>query len=226
MMSRSLLVKVVGRVVTTLVFVGVFLWIGRWDWFRGWAFIGLLAVGFTFNGLYIWRKNPELMIRRGQIGKGTKTWDLVMLALFGLTYLAIPIVAAFDTRHQGARMTLWLWPVGDVLFAFFIAVITWVMAVNPFFEKTVRIQRDLNHKVITSGPYRIVRHPGYTATLLGLVLATPLLLGSWRAFIPAALSTLCLILRTVLEERTLRKELSGYEAYTRKVHYRLFPGLW
>ena len=226
MMSRSLLVKIVGGVVTTLVFIGVFLWVGRWDWFRGWAFLGLLVVGFTLNGLYMWRKNPELMIRRGQIGKGTKTWDLVMLALFGLTYLAIPIVAAFDTRHQGTRMTIWLWPVGVVLFAFFIAVITWVMDVNPFFEKTVRIQRDRNHKVITSGPYRIVRHPGYTATLLGLVLATPLLLGSWWAFIPAVLSMLCLILRTALEDRTLRKELSGYEAYARKVHYRLLPGLW
>ena len=225
-MSRSLLVKVFGGVVTTLVFISIFLRVGRWDWFRGWGFIGLLIVGFTLNGLYLWRKNPELMIRRGQIGKGTKNWDLGILGLFGLTYLAIPIVAAFDTHHHGTKMPLWLWPVGAVLFAFFIAVFTWAMAVNPFFEKTVRIQRDRNHTVITSGPYRIVRHPGYTATLLGLVLPTPLLLGSWWAFIPAAFAMLCLILRTALEDRTLRKELPGYEAYTQKVRYRLLPGLW
>ena len=80
--------------------------------------------------------------------------------------------------------------------------------------------------VISSGPYGIVRHPGYTATILGLVLVTPLLLGSWWAFIPAMLATLCLILHTALEDRTLQKELSGYEAYTRKVPYRLIPGLW
>ncbi|ASC70178.1 hypothetical protein XM38_011080 [Halomicronema hongdechloris C2206] len=90
----------------------------------------------------------------------------------------------------------------------------------------MRIQRDRNHQVIQSGPYGIVRHPGYIATMLGLVLATPLLLGSWWAFIPAMLSTLCLILRTALEDRTLQKELPGYEAYMRKVRYRLIPGLW
>ena len=90
----------------------------------------------------------------------------------------------------------------------------------------MRIQSDRNHHVIESGPYGIVRHPGYTATILGLVLATPLLLGSWWAFIPAVLSTVCLIIRTALEDRTLQKELSGYEVYTHKVRYRLLPGLW
>ena len=218
--------KIVGGVVTTLAFISLFLLVGRLNWVRGWAFLGLLIVGPTINGLYLWRKNPELMRRRGQIGKGTKTWDMVFLGLFGLTYLAIPIVAALDTRHHWSEMPLWLWPIGAVLFAFFIGVITWSMAVNPHFEKTVRIQRDRNHRVIESGPYRIIRHPGYIATLLGLVLATPLLLGSWWAFIPAILAMLCLILRTGLEDRTLRKELAGYEAYTRKVHYRLLPGLW
>ena len=100
------------------------------------------------------------------------------------------------------------------------------MTVNPHFEKTVRIQDDRNHRVIESGPYRIVRHPGYTATLLGFVLATPLLLGSWWAFIPAILAMLCFIIRTVLEDLTLHKELWRYEAYAQKVRYRLLPGLW
>lgn len=218
--------KIVGGLVTALVFIGTFLLVGRWDWFRGWAFIGLLIVGRIISAPYLWRKNPELMKRRGQFGKGTKTWDIAVLVPFGLTYLAVPVVAALDTRYHWSEMSLWLWPVGAVLYAFFVGIITWAMAVNPHFEKTVRIQRDRNHQVIESGPYRIVRHPGYTAILLGLVLATPLLLGSWWAFIPAILATICLIVRTALEDRTLWKELSGYEAYTRKVRYRLLPGLW
>ena len=123
-------------------------------------------------------------------------------------------------------MPVWLWLIGAVLYVFFVVVITWAMAVNTHFEKTVRIQRDRHHRVIESGPYRIVRHPGYLATILGLVLPTPLLLGSWWAFIPTIWAMAFLILRTVLEDRTLRKELSGYEAYTRKVRYRLLPGLW
>ncbi len=218
--------KIFGGLVITLVFISIFWLAGGLDWFRGWVFIGLLIFGQTLSTLYIGRKDPELLRRRAEIGQGTKTWDLVLLALFGLTYLAILVVAVFDAQHHWSKMTIWLWPIGAGLHAFFVVVITWAMAVNTHFEKTVRIQKDRHHRVIDSGPYRIVRHPGYIATILGLVLATPLLLGSWWAFIPAILAAVCLILRTVLEDRTLRQELSGYEAYTRKVHYRLLPGLW
>jgi len=220
------IVKILGGLITALVCVGVFGLVGRWNWYRGWAFIGLLIVGRFVSVPYLWRKSPELMKRRGQFGQGTKTWDVVLLVCFGLTFLAIPIVAALDIRHQWSEMPLWLWPVGAVLYAGFVAVITWSMAVNPYFEKTVRIQRDRNHHVIDSGPYGIVRHPGYATTILGLVVAMPLLLGSCWAFIPAILTTLCLILRTALEDRTLYKELPGYEAYIGKVRYRLLPGLW
>ena len=218
--------KIFGGLVITLVFISIFWLAGGLDWFRGWVFIGLLIVGQTLSTLYIGRKDPELLKRRAQIGQGTKTWDLVLLSLFGLTYLATIVVAAFDAQHHWSKMTIWLWLIGAGLHVFFVVVITWAMAVNTHFEKTVRIQSDRHHRVIESGPYRIVRHPGYIAIILGLVLATPLLLGSWWAFIPAILAMACLILRTVLEDRTLQKELTGYEAYTRKVHYRLLPGIW
>ena len=114
----------------------------RFDWLRGWVFIGLLIVGQTLSTLYIGCKDPELLRRRSQIGQGTKTWDLVLLALFGLTFLAIPIVAALDTQDHWSEMTIWLWLIGAVLHAFFVAIITWAMAVNTHFEKTVRIQKD------------------------------------------------------------------------------------
>ena len=218
--------KILGGLVLTLVFICIILLAGGLDWFRGWVYLGLLIVGRTIGTRYIERKDPELLRRRGQIGQGTKTWDLVLLTLFGLTYLAIIVVAAFDAQNHWSKMPVWLWLIGAVLYVFFVVVITWAMAVNTHFEKTVRIQSDRHHRVIESGPYRIVRHPGYLATILGLVLSTPLLLGSWWAFIPSILAMACLILRTVLEDRTLRKELSGYEAYTRKVRYRLLPGLW
>ncbi|MBE9103316.1 methyltransferase family protein [Vacuolonema iberomarrocanum] len=220
------IIKVLAGGVTVLVVIGVFGLVGRWDWGRGWALIGLLITSRIISVPYLWRKNPELMKRRGQFGEGTKPWDIVVLVPFGPTFLAIPIVAALDIRYGWSAMSLWLWPVGAVLYAGFVGMITWSMAVNPFFEKTVRIQRDRNHQVIESGPYGIVRHPGYTATLFGLILAMPLLLGSWWAFIPAMLATLCLIVRTALEDRTLQQELSGYDTYTRKVRYRLIPGLW
>ncbi len=219
--------KILVAVAMTLLFISIWFWLaGGLNWFRGWAFIGLLIVGQTLSTVYIGRKDPELLRRRAQIGQGTKTWDLVLLTIFGLTYLAILIVAALDAQHNWSKMTLWLWLIGAGLHVFFVVVITWAMAVNTHFEKTVRIQSDRHHRVIESGPYRIVRHPGYIAIILGLILATPLLLGSWWAFIPAILAMVCLIIRTILEDRTLRQELSGYEAYTKKVPYRLLPGFW
>lgn len=218
--------KIVGALLTAGVFVGVFALVGQWDWPRGWAFVGLLLIGRLLSVPYLWRKNPEMMRRRGKIGQGTKTWDLVVLTLFGATLLAIPVVAALDIRYRWSTMSPWLWLVGAALYALFVAIVTWSMAVNPFFEKTVRIQSDRNHQVITSGPYGIVRHPGYIAIILGLVFAMPLLLGSWWAFAPASLCTLTLILRTALEDRTLQQELPGYTAYAHKVRHRLLPGVW
>jgi protein-S-isoprenylcysteine O-methyltransferase Ste14 len=99
------------------------------------------------------------------------------------------------------------------------------MGVNPFFEKTVRIQTERGHRVIDTGPYRFVRHPGYLG-FFGWGLSTPLLLGSWWAFLPALLSMVSLVIRTALEDRTLREELAGYREYASKVRYRLIPGIW
>ena len=116
--------------------------------------------------------------------------------------------------------------VGLTLFCAYVAILTWSMLVNTHFEKTVRIQTDRNHKVIDTGPYRVVRHPGYLGLIAGFILSAPLLLGSWWAFVPAVASTATLIVRTALEDRTLREELDGYEDYARRVRYRLVPGVW
>jgi len=103
--------------------------------------------------------------------------------------------------------------------------LTWAESVNKFFEPTVRIQRDRGHSVIDTGPYAIVRHPGYVAACL-VCSGVPLSLGSLWALIPAILSCLLLVLRTIWEDRTLRDELAGYEEYTQRVRYRLIPAVW
>jgi protein-S-isoprenylcysteine O-methyltransferase Ste14 len=222
-----LVFKVLAGTTSVCTFVAVFFLIaGRIDWIRGWAYVGLLTLGQTASAVYIWRKDPELLTMRSKIGEGTKKWDKILLGMFGIMYLGILIAAALDVRYNWSTMSIWLWPVGSVLYAFFIVIITWAMDVNRFFEKTVRIQTDRGHHVIDSGPYRIVRHPGYIATILGFIFSAPLLLGSWRAFIPAFLAIACLLIRTVLEDRTLQMELPGYKDYTKRVRYRLLPGIW
>ena len=161
-----------------------------------------------------------------RFGEGTKAWDKAWLWLFAPVFLAVYAVAGLDAvRYGWSSMPGWLWLVGLVLFLPGTALISWAMGVNPFFEKTVRIQTEQGHHVIDTGPYRFVRHPGYTG-FLGWILSAPLLLGSWWAFVPALLSVAGLVARTLLEDRTLRRELAGYNEYAGRVRARMVPGIW
>lgn len=101
-------------------------------------------------------------------------------------------------------------------------LLNWAMIVNPYFEPTVRIQKDRGHKVITSGPYKIVRHPSYLAAIL-YTLSVPLIIGSVFTFIPVGIYVLSMAIRALLEDRTLHGELEGYSEYARKVRHRLLP---
>lgn len=199
---------------------------GTIDWLAGWLYIGIFAIYLSFNLFYLVRVNPELIERRMRIGKGTKRWDIAWGVLFTPVFLAIYVIAGWDAVRFGwSSMPGWLWPVGLALFVPGAALFAWAMGVNPFFEKTVRIQTERGHRVVDSGPYRVVRHPGYLG-FLGWIVSAPLLLGSWWAFVPAALSIAGLVVRTALEDRTLRTELAGYEDYAGRVRYRLIPGVW
>lgn len=210
-----------------LYMASLFLIAGRLDWLQGWVFMAIFLTGQSIHFLYLWRKNPEVLKARARIGRNTKKWDKTWLTFFAILYLAVLYVGALDSgRYEWSRMPDWLLLVGAALYVFFMALVTWAMSVNPHFEKTVRIQHDRNHRVIDTGPYHIVRHPGYIGSIFGFTLSAPLMLGSWWAMIPAGLTTLWLVFRTALEDRTLRRELAGYEEYARRVRYRLIPFVW
>jgi protein-S-isoprenylcysteine O-methyltransferase Ste14 len=199
---------------------------GRLDWVAGWLYFGIVVINVAINYVCLRRWNPELIERRIRLGDGTKTWDKVWAGLYAPVFLSIYAVAGLDTARYGwSAMSSGWWPVGLALFLLGTALLTWSMVVNPFFEKTVRIQTERGHRVIDTGPYRFVRHPGYLG-FLGWIFSAPLLLGSWWAFIPSFLSGVGLLLRTALEDRTLRQELAGYAPYAQRVRFRLIPGLW
>lgn len=200
---------------------------GRWNWIEGWITIAALTLGNGASDLIVARRDPELFRRRSSAGAGTPAWDKACLTIFSLCYLAMLIVGALDSgRWQLSAMPLWLPLAGAALFFAGEAVITWSMLVNTFFEKTARIQPDRGQRVIDSGPYRFVRHPGYLGTIAGFILAAPLMLGSWWAFVPALIAVTNLVVRTALEDRMLTNELDGYRDYAERVRYRLVPGVW
>ncbi|MDJ0760555.1 MAG: isoprenylcysteine carboxylmethyltransferase family protein [Woeseiaceae bacterium] len=210
-----------------VVYAVVIFWpAGRLDWVAGWLYVGIIALNHLANAIYLKRVNPELIEARLRMSKGTKRWDIVWGLFFGPVLISMYIVAGFDAvRFEWSTMSALYWPLGLIIFLPGTMLFSWSMGVNPFFEKTVRIQTDRGHRVIDTGPYAFVRHPGYLG-FSGWCLSAPLLLASWWAFAPAILSVIGLVVRTALEDRTLRQELDGYEAYAKRVRYRLLPGVW
>lgn len=226
MVKSSVIRVVAGIAVTALFVVGLFAAAGSWGWVQGWAYLGLLTLGQTVTAVILKRKDPELLSRRGTVGDGTKSWDRAVLGVFALTYMATVLVAALDVGRGWAPLPLAAWGLGSALYVLGTALVVWAMTVNTHFEKTVRIQLDRGHEVCDRGPYGWVRHPGYVGAALGFPLATPLLLGSGWAFVPAVASVLTLVLRTAMEDRTLQQELPGYSEFAARTRYRLVPGIW
>ena len=114
---------------------------------------------------------------------------------------------------------------GVLLLAAGNTLVHWAMAVNRFFSSVVRIQRDRGQRVVSDGPYGLVRHPGYAGVVL-MLLGSPLALGSWWSIVPNVALGALLVHRTRLEERVLLAELDGYRAYAARVRARLVPGVW
>lgn len=199
---------------------------GTFAWPAGWLYVALVFTNFVGNMLYLKRVNPELIEARMHVGPGTKHWDMVWGFAFGPLFCAIYVIAGFDAvRFAWSNMPAGWALIGLLIFLPGTVLFSWAMGVNPFFEKTVRIQTERGHRVIDTGPYAFVRHPGYLG-FLGWALSAPLLLGSYWAFIPALASVIAIAVRTALEDRTLTAELAGYAEYAQRVRYRLVPGIW
>jgi protein-S-isoprenylcysteine O-methyltransferase Ste14 len=199
---------------------------GRVGWTPGWIFIAVLVATFGLSALLLVRVNPMIYRARSRFQPGTKKWDLALLAvLFPAIIAEIPLAALDAGRMGWSDVPLWIIGTGYILLIGGIAVTAWAQAVNPFFEAGVRIQTERAQRVITSGPYRVVRHPGYVAAI-AMFIAIPLALASWWALLPAALAIALLVVRTSMEDRLLKAELSGYVDYARRARYRLLPGLW
>jgi protein-S-isoprenylcysteine O-methyltransferase Ste14 len=202
---------------------------GRFDLPRAWLFLAVSLVEMFGNVVIVGFANPGLLNHRGawKEKKDVKAWDRKLLPVFGVFGIyVIPLVMGLDVgRYHWSNLGLWATILGVVLFSFGWVLLTWAMLVNTHFETIVRIQTDRNHHVVTTGPYAVIRHPGYVGASLW-ALGSPLIVGSAYGLIPAGITVGLLVLRTYLEDKTLQAELPGYAEYAKRVRYRLIPGIW
>jgi protein-S-isoprenylcysteine O-methyltransferase Ste14 len=205
----------------------LFLPVGTLAWGRAWLFLVVLLASSILLILYLLRVNPDVIAGRVNRHERPRRWDLLLALLVALpAMLGIFIVAALDDgRYRWSVLPWWGCALGYALMLAGMAGLAWAQAVNKFFEPSVRIQTDRGHHVIDTGPYDVIRHPGYVAGF-AFFLGIPLSLGSLWGLIPAMIMSAFLVVRTVLEDRTLQAELPGYKEYAQRVRYRLIPGLW
>lgn len=198
-------------------------------WWQAWVYSLLFFTSGIGGRIWAERRHPGLMAERTHTldAPDVKSWDKVLAPLMAFSVsFPLVIVAGLDHRFGWSPVfTMWLNITGISLIALGYAFGVWALAENRFFSSMFRVQTDRGHVVCDSGPYRVVRHPGYAGNVLamaGIVLA----LDSAWTLIPVGLALVVTVIRTALEDRTLQEELPGYREYSSRVRYRLFPGVY
>ena len=223
-----------GKLYIAVSFILFLLWtsllfISSWNIYilRFWIFIIINLIYLIISTVILYKVNRELINQRGSIKSDAKLWDQFLMRIHNIILIfALPIIIGLDIgRFQWSYLNYYYMIPGYLLYISSNILLIWAMAVNRHFEATVRIQKDRGHKVIASGPYRIIRHPGYLSGIIWTV-GLPMILGSVYGFIPSVAAIVVIVIRTRMEDRTLLSELEGYIEYSKKVKYRLIPGIW
>ena len=210
--------------VTTAIGVVVFSATGSLALPMYWAYLGLLAGCVTFVAV---RFDLDLLRERFKPAAASRDNLLLLRLAAAAIFLSHWVIAGLDVGrfHWSGVVPLSAQVAGLAAFVAGMFIWFWAMSVNRFFSSAVRIQSDRGHHVISTGPYRIVRHPGY-ASMCFLGIWSALALGSLWAMLPPLICSYLFIRRTIMEDRMLREELAGYAEYARRVPYRLMPGVW
>jgi len=195
---------------------------------RPWLYFSAAFIHYSVGTAIQYKLNPQLLVQRLKATReGSKLWDEILMRASNLMIIiVVPVIAGLDVgRFHMPNIDINFVPLGLVLIAVSSVILNYAMFVNIHFEPTVRIQEERNHKVITKGPYSMIRHPGYLAGIL-FSISIPLFIGSLITFIPVSIYIVLMIIRTWMEDKTLQEELEGYAEYSKQVRYRLFPGIW
>ena len=227
-LSFHYILRLTFRLVILLTILASLLFIpaGRIDWVEAWIFIGVYGFFLMLYGVWGLWKDPSQFKERSQVAPNTKSWDLIILAIYTAFLIVLFIVIGLDAgRSRWSHVPIlveglgWL---GQVLAG---AIIFWAVVTNTYLSRVARIQEDRGQEVIVTGPYRYIRHPMYIGIII-LFLSIPIALGSWWGLIPGISIAILFVIRTAKEDKMLHNELMGYKNYANRVRYRILPGIW
>ncbi len=224
METFKLLIK--GLIINIFFAAILFLSAGRIDYHQGWIFL-TVNILTAFMNVFSIRKNSDLLNERSKAGEGIKSWDKLILGLSAGIYLIMIVIAGLDSgRFLWSGRFSWITCISGVT-VLLIGQIIFLTArsQNNFFSSVVRIQKERGHIVCDTGLYKIIRHPGYLGMILSLI-AIPLITTSFWSIIPTVIAVILLLIRTSLEDKTLKAELEGYDEYSKKTRYKLMPLIW
>lgn len=225
--TSSLKIKTLLSFVELIAIIVLFLFApaGSFNFWQAWVYSIIYVVSSAMITFYLWKTKPELLARRVNAGPGAEKEKIQKITHFFviLLFIVFLVISAFDHRFGWSHVPFYIVVLGDVLVVSGFFLLFLVFKENAFASSIVEV--TTNQKVITTGPYSIVRHPLYMSGLI-IMLGTPLALGSWWSLLTFIPLTLVIIWRLLDEEKFLSKNLQGYTEYCQRVRYRLIPFLW
>lgn len=205
--------------------LALFLPAGTIFWLEAWIYLAIF-ITYSINLMFYLKKNdPELLKSRTKF-KTEVSWDKKISSIGAVFMIAMYIMPGFDVvRFQWSHIPLYIELVGFIGIILSLLTHFLVIKENTFLSRVVEIQKDRGHKVITTGPYRIIRHPMYLGVIF-MYICHCIALGSLYALIPCIGVLITIVLRTYYEDKMLHEQLPGYKEYAEKTRYRLIPGVW
>jgi len=221
--------KMFASFLVTLLLSGILIFgcAGRLNCTLGWIFVIAWIIPKLVFLAALRLKDPDLLVERATKHKNTQRYDRILIPIYFVFAFGTFIVASLDGgrfRWSGDVSVVWV-ILAYIIYLLGNSLAGWAINSNPFFSAESRIQTDRSQKVASTGPYRFIRHPAYSAAFLFWI-TTGLMLESWWGLVPGFLAGLMMVIRTAYEDRMLIAELPGYAGYAQQVRYRLVPGIW
>ncbi len=225
--SRGLAGKTLSGFLGLVAVLGLLIFVpaGSVTFLEGWAYLCIFALSAGLITVYLWKSDPKLLERRVNAGPGAeREWSQKLIQLFAsIAFVGVIALPALDHRFGWSQVPPPIVIVGDMLVALGFIFIFLVFRENTFAAATIEVAPE--QKVITTGPYAVVRHPMYISAFM-MLFGTPLALGSWVGLLMVIPFTLIIIFRLLDEERFLSQNLNGYREYCGNVRFRLLPFVW